>query len=317
MSMPLRSATLRDLVASVPVAAHPLEAGAGPHAEAAWTGGLTLAAATAVLVMLAAALLAYPMPIRLRRTARVRAAPVSGGGRMPDDRPGSSGAPAGRNGPAPTSAPIRRAAVGAAVVTGTAALVGADWWLAALLGAAAAVAIRRSARPPRLGEDDLLALAAACDLLATCVATGLTTVAALEAVLVGQASGAAAPNDRPGVGAHGAARRHAFAALAAAAALLRLGAEPARAWMPVRAVPALAELAAAAERSAIGGVRLADAARRHARLLRERRRDAVAASAARAGVAMTAPLALCFLPAFLCLGLAPVILGLLEQTRLW
>ena len=36
-----------------------------------------------------------------------------------------------------------------------------------------------------------------------------------------------------------------------------------------------------------------------------------------AGVLMTAPLGVCFLPAFLCLGLAPVVLGLLGQLDIF
>ncbi|MFE3028477.1 type II secretion system F family protein, partial [Nocardia tengchongensis] len=46
----------------------------------------------------------------------------------------------------------------------------------------------------------------------------------------------------------------------------------------------------------------------------ERRRgeleDAAAARAERAGVLIGGPLGLCFLPAFLCLGIVPVVLGL-------
>jgi pilus assembly protein TadC len=40
-------------------------------------------------------------------------------------------------------------------------------------------------------------------------------------------------------------------------------------------------------------------------------------AAGRAGVLMTAPLGICFLPAFLCLGLAPVVVGLLGQLEIF
>ena len=60
-----------------------------------------------------------------------------------------------------------------------------------------------------------------------------------------------------------------------------------------------------------------DAVREHGRQLREDARQDAARSAGRAGVAMTAPLGVCFLPAFLCLGLAPVVLGLLAQLSIF
>ncbi|WP_335618081.1 hypothetical protein [Lentzea guizhouensis] len=41
--------------------------------------------------------------------------------------------------------------------------------------------------------------------------------------------------------------------------------------------------------------------------------DQAEAKAQRAAVAVAAPLALCFLPAFLCLGVLPVVLGLAGQ----
>ena len=49
---------------------------------------------------------------------------------------------------------------------------------------------------------------------------------------------------------------------------------------------------------------------------REEARQESARAAGRAGVLMTAPLGVCFLPAFLCLGLAPVVLGLLGHLTI-
>lgn len=92
--------------------------------------------------------------------------------------------------------------------------------------------------------------------------------------------------------------------------LLRLGAEPARAWAAVADVPALAPVAAAAVRSASSGVRLAA---EFEVLAAEARADAVAVAqqrAARAGVLVAAPLGLCFLPAFVCLGIVPTLIGI-------
>jgi pilus assembly protein TadC len=62
---------------------------------------------------------------------------------------------------------------------------------------------------------------------------------------------------------------------------------------------------------------LADAAREAAAALRTSCRVAATARAARAGVAMTAPLAVCFLPAFLSLGLAPTVIGMVATIHLW
>lgn len=101
------------------------------------------------------------------------------------------------------------------------------------------------------------------------------------------------------------------ARLRSVAALFELGASPVVAWEPADGHPDLRELAGAARRSAVAGTPVAEAARQQAALLRAARAAEVQRSAGRAGVAMTAPLGLCFLPAFLCLGLAPVVVGLL------
>lgn len=132
----------------------------------------------------------------------------------------------------------------------------------------------------------------------------------------------ARPSGTEGVGAGRAGERRtgrsvrpggatARARLRSVAALFELGASPAVAWEPADGHPDLRELAGAARRSAVAGTPLAEAARQQAALLRAARAAEVQRSAGRAGVAMTAPLGLCFLPAFLCLGLAPVVVGLL------
>ena len=93
------------------------------------------------------------------------------------------------------------------------------------------------------------------------------------------------------------------------AVLLRLGAEASEAWAEVASGP-LAPLARAAVRSADSGVRLAAV---FETLARDLRRDLVAAAqhrAQRVGVSALAPLGLCFLPAFVCLGIVPVVVGI-------
>jgi hypothetical protein len=108
-----------------------------------------------------------------------------------------------------------------------------------------------------------------------------------------------------------------LAALDAVAAMLALGADPGTAWQIADLDDDLAPLAAAARRSAAGGGGLAQAVREHAAQLRQETAAASARAAGRAGVLMTAPLGLCFLPAFLCLGLAPVVVGLLGQLDIF
>ena len=91
------------------------------------------------------------------------------------------------------------------------------------------------------------------------------------------------------------------------AGLLRVGADVARAWQPAAGDPWLAPISAAACRSDRAGADLAATVRAQASTARRAEAAAGERRAQRAGVLMTAPLTLCFLPAFVCLGLAPVV----------
>jgi len=71
--------------------------------------------------------------------------------------------------------------------------------------------------------------------------------------------------------------------------------------------PAAASFARAAARSAATGAALARTARAESLRVRDALADAAEARAQRAGVLIAAPLGLCFLPAFLVLGVAPVV----------
>lgn len=196
---------------------------------------------------------------------------------------------------------VRRAVIPAAGVCAAAVLLGLPWWAVPILAAAAAAVSVRSARRVRpLGAAEMRELAGVLDLFAACLDAGLAAATALAACLAQADSG-----------------RRSIAALARTAALLQLGGEPRAAWRQAAAVSELAALAAAAERSAAGGLHLASVARHCAVELRAACRQAAMGRAARAGVAMTAPLALCFLPAFLCLGLAPTVIGLVGSLHLW
>jgi len=92
------------------------------------------------------------------------------------------------------------------------------------------------------------------------------------------------------------------------AGLARLGADAGRAWQGVPA--AMEPLARALRRSEASGARAAPALQTLAVELRASARAATDAAVRRAGVHILAPLGLCFLPAFVCLGIVPLVIGL-------
>lgn len=139
--------------------------------------------------------------------------------------------------------------------------------------------------------DGSLELAGAWELLAACLRAGMPVAVAVRAV----ADGLGAP---------------AGAALRRTAELLALGADPAQAWQPTLECPATARLARAAARSGRGGTALAESLTRLATEMRAGAQARSEARAQRAGVLIAAPLGLCFLPAFLALGVVPVLIGL-------
>lgn len=142
--------------------------------------------------------------------------------------------------------------------------------------------------------SDVLRVAATWDLLAACLGAGLPLPDALRSVAHRLPSGAAS-------------------ALRATGELIALGADPDEAWRPAVACPATAALARAARRSARSGTALAAIATGLATESRAALDDAAEAKAQRAGVLVTLPLGLCFLPGFLCLGVIPVVIGLAGQ----
>jgi pilus assembly protein TadC len=99
-------------------------------------------------------------------------------------------------------------------------------------------------------------------------------------------------------------------ALRRTADLLALGADPAQAWQPSLECPSTARLARAARRSGRSGAALAESLTRLAEEVRADARERSEARAQRAGVLIAAPLGLCFLPAFLAIGVVPVLIGL-------
>lgn len=155
-----------------------------------------------------------------------------------------------------------------------------------------ALATRRIQRRARAGADaESLALAGAWDLLAACLQAGMPVPVGVRAV----AEGLGAP---------------AGPALRRSAELLALGADPAQAWQPALECTATARLARAAQRSGRSGSALAESLTRLAAAVRADAREQSEARAQRAGVLIAGPLGLCFLPAFLAIGVVPVVIGL-------
>ena len=100
-----------------------------------------------------------------------------------------------------------------------------------------------------------------------------------------------------------------------AATAVLAGADPQAAWGALALDEATAPLAAAVIRADRTGAPAAATVGRAARELREAAADALAAEVRTVGVRATAPLTLCFLPAFVFLGVLPTALGLLSRLR--
>ncbi|WP_245666250.1 type II secretion system F family protein [Actinomadura latina] len=98
--------------------------------------------------------------------------------------------------------------------------------------------------------------------------------------------------------------------LRAVSVQIRLGADPAEAWLALTSEPMLAPLARTAVRAESTGAALAPSLSRLARDQRRVARTAAAARARAAGIRALAPLGLCFLPAFVLLGVVPAIAGI-------
>ncbi|MDX2292589.1 MULTISPECIES: type II secretion system F family protein [Streptomyces] len=189
--------------------------------------------------------------------------------------------------------PVRAAVVGgvlaaglflgwpAALAAGAGGVLGARWWT-------------RRTGASRVTPDEREAvrrLPEAADLLAACASAGAGPGEAAEAV--GRSMGGPL-GER----------------LLRTAAELRLGGEPAEVWGRFGAIPGAEGLARCMERAGASGAPAADAVARHAAGLRAASARTAAARARRAQVLISAPVGLCFLPAFLAVGVAPVVIGL-------
>jgi Flp pilus assembly protein TadB len=260
----------------------------------------TLAAALAA-VAAAVGVGPRPGPARLRRivssqsTTRVGAAVA--------DRPGSVGGPGAHRAVSGTRPEPGRGPLGSAPARVVAvAMVGfaAAWLVGGIaapvagigVGAAAWVWLGRleSASVVRAREDAVAALPLTAELLAAAVAAGSPPVVAAEAV--GRAVGG-----RLG------------SALATAAATARVGFEPSAAWASLAAEPVLRPLARALAGAGAHGVSPVAMLQRVAEDARDAARWDAQARARALGARAAAPLGLCFLPAFVLVGIVPVVAG--------
>jgi pilus assembly protein TadC len=179
----------------------------------------------------------------------------------------------------------------AALLLAAALLVGGDH-SRVRIRAGQMVPMRTHHRP--VSSGDPLAAASSFDVLAACLRSGMAVSTAVAAT---------APSAPPEV-----ARL-----LNRAADLLALGADPATAWSsaPGLRLDHHAEaLLRLARRSASSGTALAHGVAELAAQSRLDAADAAGAAAERASVLIAGPLGMCYLPAFLCLGIVPVVAGL-------
>ncbi|MBT2905707.1 type II secretion system F family protein [Streptomyces sp. McG8] len=131
----------------------------------------------------------------------------------------------------------------------------------------------------------------AADLLSACITAGAGPVPAAQAV--GETLGGPVGD-----------------ALARGAAEVRLGGEPGEAWRRLAALPGAVPLARLLERADVSGLPLAAPVGRLAAEARAEWSRSATARARRAAVLISAPVGLCFLPAFIAVGVLPVVIGL-------
>ncbi len=166
----------------------------------------------------------------------------------------------------------------------------------AVAGVVVTVLRRREPADTRRRRERLLAdLPFAVELLVACLRAGQPTRSAVEVV----AGGVGGPLGE---------------GLASVGRRLMLGTDPGEAWAAVAAEPRLAPLARAMTRAALSGAPVADVLTRLAVDARQEARARSTATARRVGVRAVVPLGVCFLPAFVCLGIVPVIAGLASQV---
>ncbi|GAA2998670.1 type II secretion system F family protein [Streptosporangium longisporum] len=187
--------------------------------------------------------------------------------------------------------------VGAAMFLAVGGLLGIG---AGLAGSGIALTVLRRREPPELRRERervTADLPLAADLLVASLRAGQPITGALDVTVeaVGGPLG-----DR----------------LAWVSGQLRLGAAPESAWEALASERSLAPLARVMSRAALGGAPVAEVLTRLSDDSRQAARAVSAAAAQRVGVQVVAPLGLCFLPAFVFLGIIPVVAGLAGEVLL-
>lgn len=252
-------------------------------ASTAVLAGLLAAAGTAVLLL--------PAPShRLEAAVGRGARHARGSGRLPR--------------PAAVARPALAGPAGACLLAGLAVAVLLPAPAGALAGVALAVAGPRLLRrlEPRAAREEreqvLRDLPLVLDLLAACLAGGAPLPTAADAV----ATAVGGPVGRR---------------LSAVSAALAVGAAPSEAWGPLAGPDAgrrdddpLGPAARALARASEGGAPVAAAVHRLAGEARADARSRGEQAARRVGVLAVAPLGLCFLPAFVLLGVVPLVIAL-------
>ena len=146
---------------------------------------------------------------------------------------------------------------------------------------------------PHKHTVNMMEVAADVDLFAACLHAGLSNQAAATAV------------------AHVARSTKQY--WAEVSSLLAVGASTSRAWQGMEELDGLGELARLAIRSEHSGAAIARGCARLSTNLRDDAQAHAVARAERAGVLISLPLTVCFLPAFIVLGLVPIVISLGSQ----
>lgn len=206
------------------------------------------------------------------------------------DRPTASGRLEG-TWPAWLSAPLLAAAVAGLAVTRF--VDGPVGWLAGVVvggGLLRWFQTLEGAQERRRHEQMVRDLPVVVDLLVACLQAGRAVADSLDVV----ADAWPGPVSRE---------------LRTVSAQLSLGGDPAAVWRAWGADPALEPLARAFSRAARSGASVTATLQHASTDLRQRRRWAGQARARSVGVRTAAPLGLCFMPAFIVLGVVPTVIG--------
>lgn len=202
--------------------------------------------------------------------------------------------------------PSSQAVSGGARVAWAASAGLAGWvWLPGPLGALVAVGLAGAAwvvigrhEPAAVRRERALAraqLPTLVTLFAACLRTGGSPAAALDLVCSAYPGPAA---DR----------------LGQVSARLRVGVDPVTVWSDLGVDPVLAPLGRCLARAHESGAAVADAVAGLARELADERRSGAEDRARAVGVRAALPLGLCLLPAFVLIGIVPVVVGLLSSV---